>query len=229
MRKNSALIVDDHVLFAEVIASVLEEMKITVVGRAASADEALDLARKYRPTLVLVDLQIAGSELLGRQIGLRVLAEIPDTRVLALTDSNDSVANRELIDEGFGGLIFKEASLARFQRGIRAALDGDVLIPESLAAKKRRPTPERDEASLLASQLTLREWEVLQLLVEGLQGRAIAIRLGISSHTVRTHVQSILSKLQVHSRLEAAAFAVHHGLVEVPGRPARRRLDQATA
>lgn len=229
MKKNSALIVEDHVLFAEVIASVLEDMKINVVGRSASAEEALDLARRHAPTLTLVDLHITGSGIGGRQIGLMIQNKVPQTRVLALTDSNDPDVNRDLIDIGFGGFILKDASLSRFQRGIRAALDGDVLIPERPALGSVRPVPSRDGASLLASQLTIREWEVLELLVEGVQGRAIAMRLGISSHTVRTHVQSILSKLQVHSRLEAASYAVRHGLVESPARRAGRRLDRASA
>jgi two-component system nitrate/nitrite response regulator NarL len=231
MKKPSALIVDDALLYGDVIASALEDMKITVIGRAVSVEEALSLAHQHRPTLTLVDLETGGSEATGRELGLRVAAEVPETRVLALTDSQDPEANRRLIDLGFGGFILKDASLARFQRGIRAALDGDVLIPEPLPGKQggRHPIPQRDQASMLATHLTVREWEVLHLLVEGVQGRAIASRLGISSHTVRTHVQSILSKFQVHSRLEAAAYAVRHDLVDVPGRRAGRRPEKASA
>jgi len=214
MERNTAIIVDGHVLFAEVIGSVLEHMKISVVGRAESADGALDLVRRLHPTIALVDLEMAASGIDGRQMGVLILEASPHTRVLAVTDSNDPAVDRELIDVGFGGFVLKDGSLSQFQRGIRAALDGDVLIPEPLVRDAARLD---DVVPLLARQLTIREWEVLQLLVEGVPGRAIALRLGISSHTVRTHVQSILSKLQVHSRLEAAAYVVRHGLVEIPG------------
>jgi two-component system, NarL family, nitrate/nitrite response regulator NarL len=217
MKATTALIVDEQLLFAEVLASILEAMDIRVIGCAESRDAALELARQAQPTIVLIDLQMVVSDIGGVQIARQILAEVPGTRVVAVTDSVDPAVDTHLVDAGISGFVLKDGSLSRFRRGIRAVLDGDVLIPEPVAARNGRSRSD-DGETLLARQLTLREREVLGLLVEGVPGRTIAMRLGISSHTVRTHVQSILSKLQVHSRLEAAAYAVSHGLVDVPGR-----------
>jgi len=105
--------------------------------------------------------------------------------------------------------------VARFVSSLEAIVDGQVVTPHRLipGGHRRRPA---DDISLLVTQLTSREREVLGLLMEGADGRTIARRLGISRNTVRTHVQSILTKLQVHSRLEAATFAVRHHVVPVP-------------
>src|SRR5204863_2507694 len=105
--------------------------------------------------------------------------------------------------------------VSTFISPLEAVVEGQVLLPHRLvSAGHRRGTS--DGISLLVSQLTTREREVLSLLVEGADGGAIARRLGISRNTVRTHVQSILTKLQVHSRLEAATMAVRHHLVPLP-------------
>lgn len=103
--------------------------------------------------------------------------------------------------------------MAQFVDSIKAAMSGQLVVPHRLAARAAgaRSSEERD-ASLLAEQLTKRERDVLRMLVEGARSEAIAKRMSISPNTVRTHVQNILTKLQVHSRLEAAAFAVRHGL-----------------
>jgi two-component system, NarL family, nitrate/nitrite response regulator NarL len=101
---------------------------------------------------------------------------------------------------------------------IQAVLNGNVIMPKQLArAAAGDQSPEEQHAAMLVKQLTDRERQVLQLLAEGSSGVQIAARLAISPNTVRTHVQSILTKLQVHSRLEAAAFAVRHGLIRTPG------------
>ncbi len=221
----SVLLVDDNRLFDEVITSVLGRMDISVVGCTASAEEALALTRRLRPTLVLVDLQMSSSDGTGRDIAITLL-ESCDASVLALTDSAFEILDTELLTLGLSGFVLKDGSLSRFERGLIAALEGDIVIPQSVAGTGRQIKVERsDEVALLTAQLTEREWDVLALLVAGVTGRTIGTRLGISANTVRTHVQSILSKLQVHSRLEAAAFAVRHNLIPIPqeGSPRRRQ------
>ena len=99
---------------------------------------------------------------------------------------------------------------------VRAVLDGQLIMPHRLGPASRQAA-KHDDAELLAAQLTPREREVLTLLARGANGREIAADLAISRNTVRTHVQSILTKLQVHSRLEAATFAVRHRLMALPG------------
>jgi two-component system, NarL family, nitrate/nitrite response regulator NarL len=223
----SVLIVDDNRLFDDAIASALGRMEMHVIGCAADAEKALELAKQHRPTLALVDLELRTSTLSGRDIAAEILRD-SRTKVLAITRSDALVADTALLSLGLSGFVLKDGTLSRFERGLRAALDGDVVVPQrrpnnGLPTSAGRAT---EDAAFLAGQLTERELEVLALLVEGVSGRTIAGRLGISSNTVRTHVQSILSKLQVHSRLEAAAWAVRHDLIQNLGargqqRPAR--------
>jgi two-component system, NarL family, nitrate/nitrite response regulator NarL len=214
----SVLIVDDNRLFDDAIASALSRMEMRVIGCAADAEEALELAKRHRPTLALVDLDLRASAMTGRDIAAEILRTC-QTKVLAITRSDALVADTNLLSLGLSGFVLKDGTLSRFERGLRAALDGDVVVPQRQPNGNgpRSTSRASEDAELLAGQLTEREFEVLALLVEGVSGRTIAGRLGISSNTVRTHVQSILSKLQVHSRLEAAAWAVRHDLLQSLG------------
>jgi two-component system, NarL family, nitrate/nitrite response regulator NarL len=210
----TVLIVDDHGLFAEVVASALEELGVRVVGSVGTAAEAVVAAATERPDVVLLDLALPDGN--GVDAGRTILESRPETIVLALSASTDPRAPTEAVKAGFRGFIPKDARLPAVVEAIRGALDG-----RSVMIRPRQSTPASlrggVSATLLASGLTPREREVLELLVAGLGSRAIADELQISMNTVRTHVQSVLMKLQVHSRLEAAAFAVRHDLVE-PGR-----------
>jgi two-component system nitrate/nitrite response regulator NarL len=132
----------------------------------------------------------------------------PSARIIVLTGINDPRLAEQSSRLGFGYMT-KQTPVRRVLDAVRAAVDGRSSM---ITRSSTRRTGRSDEA-LLADQLTRREREVLTLLVEGLSGTAIARRLRISSNTVRTHIQSILTKLQVHSRLAAATFAVRHGLV----------------
>jgi DNA-binding NarL/FixJ family response regulator len=127
--------------------------------------------------------------------------------------------DRSAVDEalrlGFRGYVSKDSSVAKFVNRIQRVLDGHVVLPQRLPSVGSRAS-RVGEVFLLSDQLSRREGEVLTLLVQGADGAAMASRLGISRNTVRTHVQNILTKLQVHSRLEAATFAVRHRLVELP-------------
>lgn len=210
----TVLIVDDHRLFADVVASALKQLGARVLGPVRTAAEAVDAAATRRPDVVLLDLALPDDH--GVDAGRTILEVLPDAVLLALSASTDPHAATEAVKAGFSGFLPKDARLPTVVEAIRGALDGRTVTV--------RPTPAASESvgggvspSLLASSLTVREREVLELLVAGLGSRAIADELLISMNTVRTHVKCILTKLQVHSRLEAAAFAVRHGLVE-PGR-----------
>ncbi|MGH2767308.1 MAG: LuxR C-terminal-related transcriptional regulator [Actinomycetota bacterium] len=213
-----ALVIDDHALFTDAILPLLDEMGIDVVGVARTGEEGLAVARRERPYLVLVDLGLPDVE--GISVGKGILADLPDTRVLALTGRRDPEMVREAMKAGFRGYLTKDTPLPRFAEGIRAALRGEVVVPTPRPqAEAVTRTPQEKSAALLASQLTPREREVLTLLVEGLDNAQIARRLDVSANTIRTHVQNILTKLGVRSRLQAAAFAVRHEVVDVGGRP----------
>jgi two-component system, NarL family, nitrate/nitrite response regulator NarL len=210
------LIVDDHRLFADALRPLLEGHGVTVVGVATTARDALALVREQRPNLVLLDLGLPDAD--GVEVGATILAERPGTRVLAIDGLNSPQAIRDVIQAGFHGYLTKDVAAAQLIHSIHAALDGQVTIPHGLAsAAAGARTPSERRAELLAARLTRRETEILALLVEGVPTRAIADRLGLSANTVRTHIQSMLGKLGVHSRLEAATFAVRHGLVRLHG------------
>ena len=209
------LIVDDHRLFADVIRSVLVEHGMDVLDVAASVQEGLASVRAGVPDVVLVDLGLPDGD--GISLGRSIVAEHPDVRVIALTALNDPKAVGEALRAGFSGYLTKDTPLTQFVGMIRAAMEGQVVIPQRLAAAAAGArTAEERHASLLAEQLSPRERQVLTLLAEGANSEDIAGRLSVSPNTVRTHVQSILTKLQVHSRLEAATFAVRYGIVKVP-------------
>jgi DNA-binding NarL/FixJ family response regulator len=208
------LIIDDHALFTDAIVPLLRSMDMEVLRVARTGQEGLDLAVGERPDLVMVDLGLPDVD--GIEVGKRILEALPDTPVLALTGRNDPRAVKDALAAGFAGYLTKDTPLPSFGERIQAALRGEVVVPQRLVEPRvETRTTEEESAALLAGQLTPREREVLALLVEGSDNAEIARRLAVSANTVRTHVQSILTKLGVRSRLQAAAFAVRHQVVEV--------------
>lgn len=210
---------------------------------ATSGEEGLRVAQEQRPELVLVDVGLPDQS--GISVGKRILAELGGpvepveptssngsaagthheepargVRVVAVTAMEDPRLAQEALRAGFHGYLMKDSNVSQLLSSIKAVLDGQIVVPQKLA---RGPAGARGrydaDAYLLGEQLTRRELEVLELLAGGAGSRDISRELGVAPNTVRTHVQSILSKLQVHSRLEAAAFAVRHSLV----RPRRHR------
>jgi DNA-binding NarL/FixJ family response regulator len=182
------------------------------VDIVTNAEDGLAATRERKPELVLMDIGLPDRS--GLALGRQILAELPLTKIVALTvlDDEDSVQEAQRI--GFCGYLSKQSDPGQFNRTIAGVMDGQVIFPQ----RARRQSVGRgvdSEVELLSQQLTNREIEVLQLLSEGKSSRQIAERLRVSPNTVRTHVQGILTKLQVHSRLEAAAFAVRHRLVKV--------------
>lgn len=213
------LVVDDHALFTDAVLPTLREMEWEVVAVVRRGEEAIETALREKPELVIVDLGLP--DLGGIAVGARILEALPDTRVIALTGRSDEQAVQEAKAAGFHGFLTKDIPLPKFPEALAAALRGEVVSFQRPVVDSRPVSTVDRDAELLASQLTPREREVLALLVEGNDNAQIARLLSVSANTVRTHVQSILTKLGVRSRLQAAAFAVRHGVVTVNG---RRRL-----
>lgn len=207
------MIVDDHMLFAEAVQVAIEDLGISVARVVTTGEEAIAEADRSLPDVIFMDIGLPDQS--GLIAGRTILERHPDARIIALTALNDRSTVDEALRLGFVGYLTKDTPVARFVNAIRSAMDGHLVLPQRLSPTRRRSQAEKDVA-LMASQLTPREMEVLTLLVEGADGRKAAAALGISLNTVRTHVQSILTKLQVHSRLEAATFAVRHDIVKVP-------------
>jgi len=194
----------------------LEGQGIDVVGLALTGKEGIHAVRHSCPEVAFVDLGLP--DLSGLAVVQAILETCPEIKVVANTAIEDPRTVKEALRVGFHGYVTKDIPVQRLIQALDSVLGGHVVVPQRLASEAAEARNPEDEAvELLAKQLTPREREVLVLLVEGASGQMIARRLGISPNTVRTHVQSILMKLQVHSRLQAATFAVRHRLVAVPG------------
>jgi two-component system nitrate/nitrite response regulator NarL len=213
------LVIDDHALFTDAILPTLRTMGWEVVGVVRRGDDAIETARRERPDVVMLDLGLP--DMGGIAVATRIMADLPEAKVVALTGRNDPNAVREAKAAGFDGFLTKDIPLPRFPEALVAALRGEVVVFNRPVVESRPVTPVDRDAELLASQLTPREREVLALLVEGRDNTHIARDLSVSANTVRTHVQSILTKLGVRSRLQAAAFAVRHRVILVAEQPRR--------
>lgn len=206
-----ALLLDENKLFVEVVRPMLEGIGVKV-SNAGTVGQALGATEDEPIDIILLNLNVLNGSEFG--ITQKLSERYPEAVMVALTELTDPVAVRKAMKSGFRGYVAKDFPMQRFLQAIKAALDDRVVIPHAPASVAKLRTPAERHAELLASQLTPREREVLTLLAEGFNGRMIARRLSISLNTVRTHVQGILTKLQVHSRLEAATFAARNGLVD---------------
>ena len=199
------LIVDDHPLTRSALSSLLEGHGFTVVGEAAGGEEAIELARRLLPDLVLLDLSMPGLD--GLQALPRLRRAAPESEVVVLTASGTEENLLSAIRGGAAGYLLKSEPperIADFLRGVangEAALSGEVA--RRLLEQVREGGPGRGVPDLIAASLSARELEVLLLLDEHLGTDEIAARLYISEHTVRSHVKSLLRKLGVSSRREA--------------------------
>ena len=211
------LVVEDQALFADVIRLSLMDLGMDVPPPCATGAEAIAAVEREQPDLVLLDMGLPDQS--GLSVGRQILSMRPQTRVIALTALDDVQSARRAIRAGFHGYLTKDVSVPTFSQSIRAVVEGQVVLSHRFASAVAGGDSQEAAAAMLAQHLTGREREVLALLVDGYGGPGIALHLKVSPHTVRTHIQSILMKLQVHSRLEAVAFAVRHGIVRSPVRP----------
>jgi DNA-binding NarL/FixJ family response regulator len=208
------LIVDDHRLFAEAIGQSLSARGVADVEVVPTGRDARIAVRRRCPDVVLVDIGLPDDH--GIALGRDIMQEFPGVKVVALTALEDPRSVQDALRSGFNGYLTKNSEPAQFRRALESIADGQTVFPHRLGKQAGHSNGHHSHDELLADQLTAREIEVLQLLAEGASSREMAERLSVSPNTVRTHVQGILSKLQVHSRLEAAAFAVRLDLVKHP-------------
>ena len=201
------VVVDDHELFRNGLVEMLQSQhEIAVVGVAASGGEALESIPRLRPDVALMDLSMPGIS--GVEVTRRLAGQLPDTCVVALTVMADEATVLEAILAGACGYLLKDASIDEIVAAVRAAARGDGVIAPQLTRTLLRGIRARYTPTAPLARLTAREREVLDLLVEGCDNAEIAARLYISQSTAKNHVASILVKLGVHNRLQAAVLAI---------------------
>jgi two-component system, NarL family, nitrate/nitrite response regulator NarL len=201
------LLCDDHQLLAQSLGHVLvargDEVAVT-----ASPEAAVAQARWWLPDVCVMDRMFpSGDE--GVRGARDVLAAAPGVKVMMLTGKLDAGGARAAVGSGVRGYVRKDESLRVIIEALDHVAQGMLVVDPAVL----RPLPQAGAASPVAT-LTQREQQVLQRLVQGESSHAIAASMQVTYSTVRTHVQNLLAKLGVHSQLEAAAFAVQHGLVQ---------------
>jgi DNA-binding NarL/FixJ family response regulator len=209
-------LVEDHGLFRQGLRDLLlaADPALRITGEVGTAEEAIRLIPELMPDVVLMDVHLQGMTGIEATRRLAVLA--PHVRVLVISGSGADGDVMEAILAGACGYILKNSSIEAIAGAIRsAAKGGSVLSPEiasQLLDHVRQNAPSVSVAAEPVGQLTVREQEVLRLMATGMENAEIGRSLVISTRTVRNHVASILEKLQMQNRIQAAVYAVRHGL-----------------
>ena len=217
------LIVDDHALSRRGLLTVLDtEDGIEVVGEAADGIEAVDQAEETLPDVIVMDVSMPKR---GGIDACRVIRQrVPSARILMLTSSDDEANLFEAVRAGANGYLLKDVPPEEVAAGIRGVHQGQSLLSPMMASKlltefaliSQRDTLPAPTPGLELPRLTHRELDILKLVARGRLNREIAAELFISENTVRNHIRNILDKLQMHSRMEAAMYAVRQRLID-PG------------
>jgi len=213
--KIRVLIVDDHVIFCESLASLLTMGgKVEVVGIAHDGEKALKITRELRPDIILMDIEMKGID--GLQATSDIKKEYPDTRVVVLTMHSDEEYLFEAVKAGANGYMLKESSSAHLLETINAVARGESLLDTASTSKilkKLRNFMSSGITDGRKSVLSAREKEILHLIMDGYNNRAIANKLTISENTVRNHLANIFFKLNCNCRTKAIAEASRRGLI----------------
>jgi DNA-binding NarL/FixJ family response regulator len=211
------LLADEQSLFREAVRVVLSrQADIEVVGEARDGLQAIAEVERLRPDVALVDANLPNCDAIHAT--LQITERVPACRVIVVTGQEDQRGLMDALEAGASGYLTKESPLVDLIEAVRAVHRGEVLVPPRMLATLLRQLIQRrgehNDALHRMANLTRREREVLALLAQGADNEGIALRLVISPETARTHVQNVLGKLGVHSRLEAAAFVRQNGLLE---------------
>jgi DNA-binding NarL/FixJ family response regulator len=216
MEAIRVLLVDDHALFRDGLASLLaEQADFEVVGEAENGEEAVEKARDLEPDLVLMDIYMPGVD--GLTATRRIKEELASVKIVILTISEEDQKLFEAVKSGAQGYLLKKMTAQQFLELLRGISRGEAPISHAMAAKIlaefARQAP-RDPQSVPGVQLTPREREVLELLTKGATNKEIGTALGISENTVKNRLKSILEKLHLENRVQAVVYALEMGLVK---------------
>ena len=210
------LLVDDHTLFRSGIKALLQRQEdFEVVGEAGDGLEGLKRAKSLQPDVVLLDLHMPGIS--GREAVKLLAEEVPACNVLLLTVSEDAEDLIETIRAGARGYLLKNIETDFLLNAIRSAARGESVVSPQMTGKlmmgvrmgKEAAAPEDDK-----EKLSPREKDIIALLAKGVSNKEMANTLNVAESTIKIHVQNILKKLHLSSRVQAAVYAVEHGLVQ---------------
>lgn len=211
MKKIRILVVDDQAVVREGIVAILSlQTDIEVVGEAEDGIQAVELARKFRPDVILLDM------VMPRQDGLTTIPKLrqmtPDSRILVLTSFAESDRVYQAIKAGALGYMLKDTTRTQLLQSIRDVANGQASIHPSIAMKVIHEFDHPSESTLTNETLTRRELEALRLIARGLSNQEIAAELVVHERTIAKYVSSILNKLHVSNRTQAALYAIREGL-----------------
>jgi DNA-binding NarL/FixJ family response regulator len=207
-----ALIVDDHPVTREGLRTALElsDEIVVVVGEAGSGEEAVEQARELTPDIVFMDVRMPGMD--GIEATRRIREASPDTKIILITIDESRGAISEAIQAGVSGYLLKDASPDALVDAARNAVEGNAVIhPQLTKTFIEEARSASDEPK--AAPLSKREREILQKVADGATTRQVATDLGISPHTVKTHLERIFEKLGANDRAQAVAIAIRTGIV----------------
>jgi DNA-binding NarL/FixJ family response regulator len=212
MPRINVLIVDDHPVTREGLHAALDiEDGVVVVGEASSGEEAVEQAGQLKPDVVFMDVRMPGMS--GIEAAKAIREASPDTKVILVTVDESRASIAEAIQAGVSGYLLKDTSADELVNAARLAVEGKAVIHPQLTRafiEEVQVTEKRSDAAALSR----REKEILQKVAYGATTKEVAQDLGISPHTVKTHLERIFEKLGANDRAQAVAIAIRSGLVE---------------
>ena len=214
------LVADDHALYRRGLEMVLnQEPGIEIIGEASDGAEAIRRAEELLPDVVLMDVRMPRRS--GIEACMAIKELVPSTKIIMLTMSDEESDLYEAVRAGANGYLLKDVPGEEIADGLRAVQSGQSLISPSMASKLLSEfatmiKKHEERPAMPVPRLTERELEVLKLVARGMANKDIAAELFISENTVKNHVRNILEKLQLHSRMEAAMYAVRENLLDLP-------------
>ena len=207
------LVVDDHPIVQQGLSGLITaRYGMTIVGQAKDGNEAIDKTRTLQPDVILMDLVMPGKG--GLETIVEIRQENPQARILVLTSFGEDDRVSAAIKAGASGYLMKDSSPDELLHAIREVAKGNLFLPQDIALKLRNDLQNPQEIPSPELTLTKRELEVLKFVVQGLSNKEIASKLVVSEVTIRYHISSILDRLKLTNRIQAAVYAVQKGLVD---------------
>jgi DNA-binding NarL/FixJ family response regulator len=217
MKRITVLLADDHPIVRVGFRALLkQERDIEVVGEAATGREAVQLTRKLRPAVVVMD--IAMPLLNGLEATRQIRKDFPDTRVIILSAHSDDAYVEQAVEFGAAGFLLKQTSSDNLGTAIREVQKGNTFfsdsIPKRLRGGDQKPLDRGGQFKKRCNRLSSRETEVLQLIAEGRPNKQVAAELGLSFKTVDKHRQHLMTKLDIHDVSGLTRYAISAGIIE---------------